>query len=127
MIRLSRMCIAAAVVLLAGAAVAMPGEPPVCDAGGPYAGEVFHQTVLDASRSFDRDGKIVVYFWDFGDGFTAYGVTVAHIYYNQGTYDVTLCVTDDGDLINCCETTVTIGPSTPSENRPWGSVKAMFH
>jgi len=41
------------------------------------------------------DGTIVNYFWDFGDGANATGVTVEHAYVDNGAYTVTLTVTDD--------------------------------
>jgi len=53
---------------------------------------------FDASSSFDLDGVIVTYFWDFGDGINATGVVVNHAYTRNGTYTVTLTVTDDDGM-----------------------------
>jgi len=50
---------------------------------------------FNASGSYDPDGSIVSYSWDFGDGTTGSGVTVSHIYPYEGTFLVTLTVTDD--------------------------------
>jgi hypothetical protein len=50
---------------------------------------------LDASASFDFDGYLVDYHWDFGDGTTGNGETIAHTYQENGIYMVTLMVTDD--------------------------------
>lgn len=50
---------------------------------------------MDASASFDPDGQIVEYRWDFGDGSTGEGETVSHVYDASGEYTVTLSVTDD--------------------------------
>ncbi len=53
---------------------------------------------FDASESYDADGTIVGYLWEFGDGTTATGVTADHAYSEVGEYTVTLTVTDnDGD------------------------------
>jgi len=57
-----------------------------------YTGEVIY---FNASDSFDVDGTVVSYFWDFGDGSNATGVLVSHAYAGKGTYTVTLTVTDD--------------------------------
>jgi len=52
---------------------------------------------FDASRSYDRDGTIVAYAWDFGDGSpVATGVAQSHAFGDDGTYPVHLTVTDDG-------------------------------
>jgi PKD repeat protein len=45
---------------------------------------------FNASASFDPDGSIVSYFWDFGDGSNATGVTTNHAYAENGVYTVTL-------------------------------------
>lgn len=43
---------------------------------------------FDASESYDSDGKIVSYNWDFGDRKTAEGVQVNHIYQFEDDFDV---------------------------------------
>ncbi|MEZ4702244.1 MAG: PKD domain-containing protein [Rhodothermales bacterium] len=50
---------------------------------------------VDASASTDN-GTIVSWDWDFGDGSTGTGETASHSYLADGTYQVTLSVTDDG-------------------------------
>jgi len=55
-------------------------------------GEVIH---FDASDSFDPDGDIVIYFWDFDDFTDETGVSVDHEYTEGGNYTVTLFIMDD--------------------------------
>lgn len=54
---------------------------------------------FDASGSYDPDGGIVSYAWDFGDGSTATGVTASHAYEEPGFYVVTLTVVDNDNLL----------------------------
>jgi len=64
------------------------------------ASEVTADVVLefDASASYDPDGRIVEYDWDFGDGWTDSGVLVEHSYpREESIYTVTLSVFDDDD------------------------------
>ena len=50
---------------------------------------------LNGSASTDVDGTIASYAWDFGDGVTGSGATASHTYASQGSYVVTLVVTDN--------------------------------
>lgn len=50
---------------------------------------------FSGTGSTDPDGSIVSYGWDFGDGTTGSGATVARTYSTVGTYTVRLTVTDD--------------------------------
>jgi len=61
---------------------------------------------FDASSSFDPDGTIVRYEWDFGDGGTATGMIAAHVFVSRGTYLVKLRVIDQNNLAG--ETSVLI-------------------
>jgi len=70
-----------------------------------YTGEVIY---FNASGSYDSDGSIVSYFWTFGDGSTASGVTVSHAYSENGVYTVTLTVTDNEGAVGTKTATKTI-------------------
>ncbi len=50
---------------------------------------------FDASQSYDEDGNIISYFWDFGDGSTSTDKTAVHSYAQAATYTFTLKVTDN--------------------------------
>lgn len=73
------------------------GNPPVNNP--PVASFTFSCTGLDCSfnagGSSDSDGSIVSYSWNFGDGNTASGASVNHSFAADGTYSVSVTVTDD--------------------------------
>ncbi len=60
----------------------------------PIVGE---EVTFNASSSYDPDGVIVSYAWDFGDGNTTVtsAPVVKHVYASPGTYTVSLTVTDN--------------------------------
>jgi PKD repeat protein len=84
--------------------------PPVADANGPYTGTVGLAVSFDGSGSFDSDGTIVAYDWDFGDGSSGTGVSPSHTYASDATFAVTLTVTDDAGDSDSTSTTASIDP-----------------
>ena len=71
------------------------GEPPVINiklVSFSTANETF---IFDGSESYDPDGKIVSYHWNFGDGYFGSTKICSHKYQNPGEYIVTLTVTDE--------------------------------
>lgn len=69
---------------------------------------------VDGSASTDADGTIVAHAWDFGDGATATGATpAAHTYPREGTYRVTLTVTDDDGATGTTSRDVTVAEQPP--------------
>jgi parallel beta-helix repeat protein len=88
---------------------------------------------FNASASYDRDGTIVSYEWDFDDGTNATGMVVNHTYSELGTYNVLLTVTDDDNYEGEKTEAVYIGndppelpdqPSGPFEG--WTGVEYSF-
>ncbi len=80
---------------------------------------------FNGSNSTDPDGAIVSYEWHFGDNTTGYGVNATHRYPDNGTYRVTLTVTDDDNETDTVSTTIevhnvqpnasfAVSPATPS-------------
>jgi PKD repeat protein len=84
---------------------------PFCDTGGPYSGVMAIGVSFDGSDSFDLDGTISNYQWDFGDGLTGKGLSINHVYSAKGNYTVTLTVTDIEGNTNSAKTYVDIIPS----------------
>ena len=50
---------------------------------------------FDASESYDIDGDVEFYYWNFDDGYTSSQATTDHEYKNSGTYNVSLKIIDD--------------------------------
>ena len=86
--------------------------PPVADAGPDKTAIVGEIITFDGSSSFDPDGAIVSFEWEFGDGATGSGETPTHVYSLAGMYTVTLTVTDNDGAIDTDSATVTV--KTPS-------------
>ena len=75
-----------------------PNKPPVANFTYSPENPVVGQAVtFDASGSYDPDGSIVSYEWDFGDGNITNTTEekIKHSYSESGSYKVTLTVTDD--------------------------------
>jgi PKD repeat protein len=85
--------------------------PPVADPNGPYSAELGVPITFDGTGSTDPDGTIVSYDWNFGDGTVELdaGPTPSHTYSAEGTYNVTLTVTDDAGATDSDGTTATVG------------------
>ena len=71
--------------------------PTAVFSAAPSTAAIGEPVAFDASASFDPDGRILSYLWDFGDGSTGSGVSIAHSFSSPGTFPVTLIVVDDDD------------------------------
>lgn len=99
-------------------------EPPrdlgfVYSPVAPCAGEV----ILFTGSAYDPEGDEMVFTWDFGDGGTASGASVTHVYAAGGYYFVTMLV-DDGMIgiiprpVNTTELVVVSANAPPTLSVP---------
>jgi PKD repeat protein len=95
--------------------VTIAGAPqsPVAAAGGPYTGFPGTSIIFDGRGSFDPDGTIVSYQWNFGDGASAPGAAPSHSYAQSGNYAATLVVTDNSGSTATQSANVTIAIAVP--------------
>jgi PKD repeat protein len=63
---------------------------------------------LDGSKSYDPDGTIQLYRWDFGNGDYQDGPVIKRTFSSFGSYKIILTVTDDDGMTNSIGSTVTV-------------------
>jgi len=102
--------------------VTVLNRPPVAaftaDDGEVWKGR---STTLNASSSWDTDGRVYQYEWDFGDGSegqVTQSPLVIHVFETAGEISVTLTVVDDMGAFN-----KTVGTVTVLNRAPWVDVK----
>jgi LEA14-like dessication related protein len=72
----------------------MDNQPPVADIDGPRFVRRDRIAVFSGTNSYDPDGKVVGWAWDFGDGHHMSGSEVEHAFLNPGVHVVSLTVID---------------------------------
>jgi hypothetical protein len=87
--------------------------PPFAVSDGPYTSFEGSALTMAATASFDPNGAVLNYQWLFGDGTSGTGPTVNHAYAQEGSYTVTLTVTDNDGLTDTITTTATVGNVAP--------------
>jgi PKD repeat protein len=88
-------------------------KPVAVAAAAPASGAAPLAVDFNGSGSYDSDGAIVSYFWNFGDGGTAAVATAAHTYAAEGTYTAVLTVTDNQGATDSDTVLITVGSSGP--------------
>lgn len=87
-----------------------PSQPPVAIVDVDVTTGRAPLTVnFDAGGSYDPDGTIAGYVWDFGDGSGVTGVaSTSHLYTDPGTYIVALTVTDGQNMTATAQLEITV-------------------
>jgi len=86
-----------------------PAYPVAAIAATPRDGEAPLVVHFDAFGSFDLDGTVVAYSWDFGDGnLPVTGPAPTHIYSSVGVYVAIVTVTDDGGHTDTATVIITV-------------------
>jgi len=105
-------------VTLVGCALFLNQQPVARFAASVLTGLSPLAVDFDAETSYDPDGTIASYAWDFGDGATATGVTTSHTFTatTAQTYTVTLTVTDDDGATASGYQSIEVLVTAPSDN-----------
>jgi hypothetical protein len=101
--------------------------PEIASFSVPTAGTAGTAVAASATAT-DPDGEKVALDWSFGDGATASGGGVSHLYAAPRTYTVTLTATDEGGLKAQRIATITVSPGpagSASSTAPTGSTASV--
>ncbi|HKU77569.1 MAG TPA: PKD domain-containing protein [Pyrinomonadaceae bacterium] len=100
--------------------VPSPGswQTPVSMPNGPYAGQRGQSITFSSSGSFDPNGTITAYYWNFGDGTSSSSANPAHTYQTSGLFTATLTVTDNSGLLSSATTLVNVNGSSEARLDP---------
>jgi PKD repeat protein len=95
--------------------IAVENAKPIINASvAPEKGNIstsFRFTV--SPSSYDPDGRIVSYDWNFGDGATGAGSLATHVYSKRGNYTVILKATDDFGAVSELRLPVEVAGRSP--------------
>jgi PKD repeat protein len=82
----------------------------------PASPEAYDTITLNASGSYDPNGYVVSYIWDFGDGnmTTATTPIITHYYTTHGNYSIVLVVSDNSGYADSTTKILTVAPHPPS-------------
>ncbi len=86
-------------------------QPPTANVSAtPVSGNAPLNVSFNGSASFDPDGTITSYAWNFGDGSSATGATTNHTYTAAATYTATLTVTDNNGATASKSVNIVVNP-----------------
>jgi hypothetical protein len=89
-------------------------QPPIAAIIAPGSSREGDAVPFNAGTSVDPNGSVVSYAWDFGDGATGEGVSVSHVFAQDGAYTVRLTVTDNDGLTDSEVLLVTVANVEPA-------------
>jgi PKD repeat protein len=101
-----------------------PNIPPIVQINGPYSSRINSEVQFNSSGSFDPDGDVMEYLWDFGDGTSSVEVNPLHFYSISGEFTVSLTLTDEAGESNSTTTLSIIDPNLPPVSTITGPTSA---
>jgi DNA/RNA endonuclease G (NUC1) len=89
-------------------------KPPFAKLDGPYTSTEGSAVAMRGAASFDPNGTINSYVWDFDDGIRSSGSSQSHTYAQDGDYTVQLIVTDNDGLADTTTSAVHVANVAPT-------------
>jgi PKD repeat protein len=90
--------------------------PPVAAASASTTSGIAPLPVnFSSSGSYDADGSIISYLWDFGDGTSSTSAAPSKTYNNPGTFTARLTVTDDSGATDSTTIQITVASSPDND------------
>ncbi|MFW6691181.1 PQQ-dependent sugar dehydrogenase [Streptomyces sp. MAR4 CNX-425] len=91
------------------------GASPIAEAAADVtSGQAPLAVQFSSAGTTDPDSTELTYAWDFGDGATSDQPNPSHSYAENGTYHVTLTVTDPGGSTGSANVRITVGNTAPT-------------
>ena len=97
-----------------------PNTPPIAIASGSPLSGITPLTVnFSSTGSYDSDGSIAGYSWNFGDGSAVSSSPApSHLYQNAGSFTAVLTVTDNRGATSTAQVAITVSPDPNLINAP---------
>jgi DNA/RNA endonuclease G (NUC1) len=89
-------------------------KPPFAKLDGPYTSSEGSAVAMSGASSFDPNGTVTSYVWNFGDGIESSGSSLSHTYAQDGDYTLRLIVTDNDGLADTTTSAVHVSNVAPT-------------
>lgn len=98
--------------------ILQPNQPPAANFTFSPQNPAANQAVaFDAGSSYDSDGIITLYSWNFGDSTNTIGITAQHNFSTAGNFTVNLTVTDSNNSQASTTKTISIAQNQSQQNQ----------
>ena len=97
----------------------LPNQKPISIAMGPKGGTSGESLLFNGSASYDPEGQLLTYSWEFGDGASSTEQNPTHSYSSEGIYTVSFTVNDSTQDSNPQELIVSIGYPVADAGGPY--------
>jgi PKD repeat protein len=99
----------------------LPNNQPTANFSFYPSTAKINDTIQFTDTSIDTDGIITLYLWNFGDGTTSTSKNPTHRYTANGTYSITLEITDNDGAINLTSKAILVDKDSTDTNGSKGT------